>query len=537
MTRPLRTILCAAAILVLTPFLSGIVDAKPGRGGGGGGGGGHGGGGGGGGGPRIHMGGPQGGPRHAMPQAMPRGPAMMQMRGPAVRHAMPRGPAMRAFHGSRAQIGPRIRTARPAFHRSAAVRRSMHAPLTARALNRAGLDRRVMNRNLNRNLGRNVAPGPALSNRAAARALRSAPVNARGDARSTSAFALRAFSGRSAQLAAGRVFGNPALARQRFDPAFFGRVRFAGAFWPGPFFWPYAYYDEAFWLWPSAYDEAFWAYGYDDILLGIYRPYAFSDYDDFIGAIGQPVRRARGHQPAPRSFAELCGAAAPGLTDWPVDQITAAVEPTQQQRALLDELIQASDKAAEILRAACPRNASVTPISRLDALQQQLAALEQAVRLVRPKLEAFYGALSDDQKERFNALGPTSTPDRRRARSAAAPQAERLARACEGRGIGPADWPLGRIEETVRPDERQRAALNELRAATADAAKMLASACPNEMPLTPTGRLGVMERRIDAMLQAVATLQPALAKFYAVLSDEQKARFNRTLVTGDRRTG
>jgi len=180
---------------------------------------------------------------------------------------------------------------------------------------------------------------------------------------------------------------------------------------------------------------------------------------------------------------------------------------------------------------------SVTPISRLDALQQQLAALEQAVRLVRPKLEAFYGALSDDQKERFNALGPTSTPDRRRARSAAAPQAERLARACDAREIGPADWPLGRIEESVRPDERQRAALNELRAATADAAKMLASACPGEMPLTPTGRLGVMERRIDAMLQAVATLQPALAKFYAALNDEQKARFNRTLLTGDRRTG
>ena len=413
----------------------------------------------------------------------------------------------------------------------------MHAPLTARALNRAGLDRRVMNRNLNRNLGRNVAPGPALSNRAAARALRSAPVNARGDARSTSAFALRAFSGRSAQLAAGRVFGNPALARQRFDPAFFGRVRFAGAFWPGPFFWPYAYYDEAFWLWPSAYDEAFWTYGYDDMLLGIYRPYAFSDYDDFVDAIG-PVRRARGQAqaPAPRSFAELCGQAAPGLTDWPVDQIAAAIEPTQQQRALLDELVQASDKAAETLRAACPRGVAVTPISRLDAMQQQFGALQQAVRLVRPRLQGFYASLSDDQKERFNALAPKSTPDRR-ARGAAAPQADRLARACAGREAGPAEWSIERIEDTVRPGERQRAALGELRAASAEAGRVVAAACPSELPLTPTGRLGVMEGRIDAMLQAIATLRPALAKFYATLNDEQKARFNRTLLTGDRRNG
>ncbi len=231
-------------------------------------------------------------------------------------------------------------------------------------------------RDLNRNLSRDIARGAAPSNRAAAReALRSAPVHARADARNANAFALRAFSGRDALAATGRVFRDPALfSRHRFDPAFFARVRFAGAFWPGPFFWPYAYYDEAFWLWPSAYDEAFWTYGYDDMLLGIYRPYAFSDYDDFVDAIG-PVRRARGQAqaPAPRSFAELCGQAAPGLTDWPVDQIAAAIEPTQQQRALLDELVQASDKAAETLRAACPRGVAVTPIARSTPCSNSLA--------------------------------------------------------------------------------------------------------------------------------------------------------------------
>ena len=35
-----------------------------------------------------------------------------------------------------------------------------------------------------------------------------------------------------------------------------------------------------------------------------------------------------------------------------------------------------------------------------------------------------------------------------------------------------------------------------------------------------------MEKRLDATLTAVKTVQPALAKFYSVLSDEQKARFN-----------
>ena len=35
-----------------------------------------------------------------------------------------------------------------------------------------------------------------------------------------------------------------------------------------------------------------------------------------------------------------------------------------------------------------------------------------------------------------------------------------------------------------------------------------------------------MEKRLSAMLAAVKTVQPVLAKFYDALSDEQKARFN-----------
>jgi hypothetical protein len=42
----------------------------------------------------------------------------------------------------------------------------------------------------------------------------------------------------------------------------------------------------------------------------------------------------------------------------------------------------------------------------------------------------------------------------------------------------------------------------------------------------PTGRVEATEKRLDATLSAVKTMQPALAKFYDSLSDEQKARFN-----------
>jgi LTXXQ motif family protein len=60
--------------------------------------------------------------------------------------------------------------------------------------------------------------------------------------------------------------------------------------------------------------------------------------------------------------------------------------------------------------------------------------------------------------------------------------------------------------------------------------------CPTYQTLTPTGRVEAMEKRLDATLGAAKTVQPALAKFYNSLSDEQKARFN-SLRSTSRRAG
>jgi len=51
--------------------------------------------------------------------------------------------------------------------------------------------------------------------------------------------------------------------------------------------------------------------------------------------------------------------------------------------------------------------------------------------------------------------------------------------------------------------------------------------CPTYKPITPAVRIDAMEKRLDAMLRAVNTVQPALQKFYGSLTDEQKERFNR----------
>ena len=86
--------------------------------------------------------------------------------------------------------------------------------------------------------------------------------------------------------------------------------------------------------------------------------------------------------------------------------------------------------------------------------------------------------------------------------------------------------PIERIEAVIHPAGKQKEALDRLSEATKNAVEGLQAACPDDVPLTPLGRLEAMEKRLEAMLQAAELVQPALDEFYAALSNEQKARFN-----------
>ena len=95
---------------------------------------------------------------------------------------------------------------------------------------------------------------------------------------------------------------------------------------------------------------------------------------------------------------------------------------------------------------------------------------------------------------------------------------------CNPRGAGLAEWRIRRLERTVQPTEAQRPALDQLKAASKKAAEIISAACPKELPQSPVARLEVMEKRLEAMLEAVKTVRPAFDSFYAALTDEQKAR-------------
>src|SRR5262245_14787244 len=122
--------------------------------------------------------------------------------------------------------------------------------------------------------------------------------------------------------------------------------------------------------------------------------------------------------------------------------------------------------------------------------------------------------------------GPAYTDQAPTSRHARRHQSPAVPVVCSAKASALTDWPIERITELVQPDQAQQAALNDLKDATAKVVKTLQSACPDDLPSTPTGRLAAMDKRIGTMLLALSIVQPPMQRFYDSLSDEQKARFN-----------
>ena len=100
-----------------------------------------------------------------------------------------------------------------------------------------------------------------------------------------------------------------------------------------------------------------------------------------------------------------------------------------------------------------------------------------------------------------------------------------LAESCGGLAPGVTELPIDRIERAIEPTGEQRKALDELRAASSQAADTLKANCSNEVPLTPLGRLDAVQKRIDGLMQTFVSMRTPLDNFYNSLNEEQKQRF------------
>jgi ABC-type transporter MlaC component len=111
-----------------------------------------------------------------------------------------------------------------------------------------------------------------------------------------------------------------------------------------------------------------------------------------------------GARQASRDLSQACGERASGIASVPIEQVEAVVTPDETQRNVLTELRDAIAHAADLLKSDCPTYRPLTPVVRLQTIEQRLDSTLQAVQAVEPALDKFYGSLSDEQKERFNRL-------------------------------------------------------------------------------------------------------------------------------------
>jgi LTXXQ motif family protein len=386
--------------------------------------------------------------------------------------------------------------------------------------------------------------------------------------------------------------------------------RHGGFGWAGPLFWPFAYHDiYDYALWGYGYDDPFWDYGYGDIYAGIFSPYSYDDLAAYrpqeagprpdgrpqvdvrphVAANAVPPVHAERHDPvsapprdpvnapprdaanvpprdlinvqprdpanapphgaanaqphvalnvpprdpanagtrgpqaaAPSQLAKMCDEDRRDIAGMPIDQIHAVIAPNDVQRASLDDLANASVKAAEIIRAACPTQIALTAPGRLTSMRHRVEAMISAAATVQPALQKFYDLLSDEQKTRLSALGQDEPS------AGAAKNRNGLpAASCSANQGNVAALPSAEIEARLHLTEAQRASLADLQDATARAAQMLQESCPksDQAVMTPPARLEAVRGRLQIMLIAVKTVRAALDDFYAGLSDEQKAQF------------
>jgi hypothetical protein len=261
-----------------------------------------------------------------------------------------------------------------------------------------------------------------------------------------------------------------------------------------------------------------------------YNPYyGSSDLSNIYGYTGTTGYAANNNKHADQISPDVtqgCGGFAPGVIDFPIDRIRQAISPTGQQINLLDDLAAASSKASAVLNASCLNEPPLTPVARLDALQRRLEATIKAIEMVRPALANLYVSLSDVQRQRLDAIGAEESRNGRATAATGSNEPVTLASLCSDQSAGFTRLPVQRIEDVVKPTGRQKSAFETLHQVSMKAAAQLRTSCPSQTSETPTARLDATSARLNAMVQAVSNLRPALSTFYASLSDEQKAQFN-----------
>ena len=206
----------------------------------------------------------------------------------------------------------------------------------------------------------------------------------------------------------------------------------------------------------------------------------------------------------------------PHEADALIDRMERAIRPSAAQRDVLEQLETALAQAIERINSACPARHPCVPAQRLQAIQDRIWAMRDALLTIRLPLEKFYDSLTDEQHWRLHREEPDAIET----------TGAKLADARDP-NVRRADGGIrGRLDAHHRArgaaERRQRASLEALRLRSAGMAQLIAGSCPTYPLLGHMGRFAAAADRLDVMLFAVMTMSPALHDFYDSLDDRQK---------------
>ncbi|OLB72699.1 MAG: hypothetical protein AUI16_19885 [Alphaproteobacteria bacterium 13_2_20CM_2_64_7] len=185
-------------------------------------------------------------------------------------------------------------------------------------------------------------------------------------------------------------------------------------------------------------------------------------------------------------------------------------------------------EAIERIAATCPAAVPASLAERLNAIQNRIWAMRDALLTIRLPLETFYTSLSDEQRQQLRQGEPQPaqmTADATVGRG----QTDRSAPTCAEPAAGTADWIMRTIERAAPPSGGQRAGLEAMRLRSAAMAQLIAASCPGDAQLDPMRRFAAATDRLDLLLFAAMSMSPMLQQLYDSLDDKQKAGLSRAL--------
>lgn len=280
----------------------------------------------------------------------------------------------------------------------------------------------------------------------------------------------------------------------------------------GPPSWPTAYEDAiGYTFWPQEYEAEYRWHGFNDITLVILAA-------PERGPASADARRATTGSASTAPPASTCEDAKAGA-DWPKAALERMLDVTDNQRGALESLQRAIDGAAKSVRAnACRATEAASPAERLEAMVQQMWAVQNAGIVVRGPLKNFYDTLSDTQKAKLS-IAPE------KARADVKPGDNPMNRKECAQQAGVDERLMRQIQQTVRPTAQQKQSVEMLARTAGGMSQYLMASCAQPTPEDPLARLDAANGRLTALNYAATSMEVALSQFTAALTNEQRQKF------------